>query len=151
MAAVENTVEIARTPEEVFAYLDEVERHPEWQQQLVSARRESEGPVGVGTRVRETRRLGGRVQEGTYEVSEHDPPRLVAFRGVDGPVRAVGRVVLEPLDGGSRSRLTLTLDFEGHGAGRLLLPLVRSQARTQVVKDGERLKALLEGEPAPPG
>ena len=30
------SIEIARRPEEVFAYLDQVERHPEWQENLVS-------------------------------------------------------------------------------------------------------------------
>ena len=128
----------------MFAYLDDVERHGEWQDQLVSARRETDGPTRVGTRVVETRRVGGREQTMTYEITDHDPPRVFAFRGLDGPVRPVGRGVVEPVGDGSRSRMTLTLDFEGHGAGKFMLPLVRSRARKQVVKDGERMKALLE-------
>lgn len=144
MAAIVNTVEIARRPEEVFAYLDDVEAHSEWQDQLVGARRVTDGPTRVGTRVLETRRVGGREQQMTYEITEHDPPRSFAFRGVDGPVRPVGRGVVEPVGDGSRTRMTLTLEFEGHGMGKLMLPLVRTQAQKQVVKDGERMKARLE-------
>jgi uncharacterized protein YndB with AHSA1/START domain len=147
MAAIVNSVEIEQPPEKVFAYLDAVERHGEWQDQLVSTRRETDGPTGVGTRVVETRRVGGREQTMSYEITEHDPPRVFAFHGLDGPVRPVGRGVIEPVGDGSRSLMTLTLDFEGHGVGKFMLPLVRSQARKQVVKDGERMKALLESSP----
>jgi hypothetical protein len=60
-------------------------------------------------------------------------------------VRAVGTVAIEPLDDGSRSRLTITIDFEGHGlGGKVLLPVAKSQARKQIPKDQARMKALLE-------
>jgi hypothetical protein len=39
------------------------------------------------------------------------------------------------------------LDFEGHGLGKLLLPLVRSQARKEVPLDQQRLKERLEAQP----
>ena len=37
---VTNSIEIARRPEEVFAYIDHVDRHPEWQEKLVSSKPE---------------------------------------------------------------------------------------------------------------
>jgi hypothetical protein len=77
-------------------------------------------------------------------VTEHDPPRSFGFRGVDGPVRVVGRGTVEPLDGGERSRVSLELDFEGHGFGKLLLPIVRRAARKQVPGNQQRLKERLE-------
>ena len=144
MAAIVNTVEIARSAEDVFAYLDDIERHGEWQDQIVSARRLTEGPTRVGTRAVEVRKVGGREQQMTYEITEHDPPRSFGFRVLDGPVRPVGRGVVEPIGDGSHSRMTLTLDFEGHGMGKLMLPLVRSQAEKQVVKDGAKMKERLE-------
>ena len=72
---IEHSIEIDRRPEDVFAYLDQVERHGEWQSEIVSAQLETDGPVGVGTRVREIRRIGGREQDASYEITEHDPPR----------------------------------------------------------------------------
>lgn len=145
MAAIVNSFEIARPAEEVFAYLDELERHGEWQDQIVSAERLTDGPTRVGTRMRETRRIGGREQVMSYEITEHDPPRTFAFRGLDGPLRPIGRGVVESIGDGSHSRMTLTLEFEAHGMGKLMLPLVRSQAEKQVVADGARMKARLEG------
>ncbi len=145
MTAITESVEIARSPEDVFAYLDDLSRHGEWQEQIVSARVESPGPTTVGTRVTETRRLGGHEQQITYTITEHNPPRSFAFRGQDGPVRPIGKGTIEPLDDGKRSRVTIELDFEGHGLfGKMLLPMVRSQARKQVPKDQQRLKERLE-------
>jgi uncharacterized membrane protein len=148
MTEIVNSVEFDCPAEQVFAYLEAVERHGEWQDQLVSARKLTDGPTGVGTRVEETRRLGGRETQLTYEITEHEPPRLFAFRGLDGPIRPVGRGVVEPLDDGSRSRLTLTLDFEASGMGKLMLPLVQGAASKQVVADSLKMKAKLESEAA---
>ena len=142
MAPIKESVEIARRPEEVFAYLDELSRHSEWQGQLVSAH--ADGPTKVGTRATETRKVGGREQTMTYEVTEHSPPRTFGFRGVDGPIRVVGHGSVEPVGDGSRSRVTIELDFEGHGFGKLLRPLVIRQARKQVPQDQQRLKERLE-------
>ena len=76
--------------------------------------------------------MGSREQEITYEVTEHDPPRRLAFRGIDGPVRVVGRGTVEPVGDGSSSRVPIELDFAGHGFGKLLAPLARSQAGKQI-------------------
>lgn len=144
MAPIRASIEVARCPDEVFAYLDDLERHREWQEQIVSAEKQGDGPTRVGTKSTEKRRMGKREMTVSYEVTEHDPPRAFAFHGIDGPVRVVGRATVEPLGDGSSSRLSLVLDFEGHGLGKLLVPLVRSQSRKQVPKDQQRLKERLE-------
>jgi uncharacterized membrane protein len=143
MAPIRETIEIARSPEDVFAYLDDLTRHTEWQDQLQSVRVVTDGATHVGTRALETRRLGRRTMSATYEITEHDPPRSFAFRALDGPVRPVGRGTVEPA-GDGRSRVSVELDFEGHGFGKLLLPLARRQAAKQVPKDQQRLKERLE-------
>jgi hypothetical protein len=60
-------------------------------------------------------------------------------------VRAVGTVTVEPLDDGSRSRMTLEFDLEGHGIGKLLAPLARRQARKSIPNNQLKLKERLEG------
>lgn len=145
MAPITESIEINRRPEDVFAYLDDVERHGEWQEQIVDVQPESDQPMGVGKRVRETRRVPGGDRSMTYEVTEYDPPRRSSFRVLDGPIRAVGTISVEPVGDGSRSRLTFTLDFQGHGlGGKLLLPVAKGQARKQIPKDQARMKELLE-------
>jgi uncharacterized protein YndB with AHSA1/START domain len=139
------SIEIALPPEEVFAYLDQLERHHEWQRDALSSRRETDGPTRVGSRATDTRKVPGGPRDVTYEVTEYDPPRRTAFRGVNGPVRVVGHVTVEPLEDGKRSRATVNLDFVGHGLlGKLFAPLARRQAGKQVPKDQQALKQRLE-------
>jgi hypothetical protein len=138
------SIEILRRPEDVFAYLDDLSRHGEWQEEIVSTSVSGGNPTKVGTRATETRRFGQREMTATYELTEHDPPRRFSFRGVDGPVRVIGTGTVEPTGDGERSRVTIDLDFEGHGFGKLMLPLVRRRARKQVPKDHQNLKERLE-------
>jgi len=143
MTKITESIEIARNPEEVFAYLDQLERHGEWQDQIVSSTRQTEGPNRVGTRMKDVRWMGNRTQEVSWEITEYDPPRRVAFRGVDGPLRPVGSLTVEP--SGSGSRVTVELELEPHGLmGKMLAGMATGQARKQVPKDQAKLKERLE-------
>jgi uncharacterized membrane protein len=140
---ITSSVDINRPQGEVFAYLERLDRHAEWQQALTSVRIEGSGPVGVGTRAIEKRKVPGGEREMTYELTAHDPPRTSSWKGLDGPVRPSGTVTVDALDE-SRSRVTVSMELEGHGIGKLLLPFVRAQARKQVPADQARLKQILE-------
>jgi len=143
MAPIVHTVEIARSPEEVFAYVTDPSRFTEWQDAVVSARLQGDGPIGQGSRIAMTRRFGKREQAMTSELTEYNPPRSYAFRVVDGPVRAIGKGTFEPV--GDRTRFTFELDFEGHGIGKLLVPLiVRRQAERELPETHANLKQRLE-------
>ena len=145
MAPISESIEINRRPEDVFAYLDDVKRHGEWQEQIVDVQPEGDQPMGVGKRVRETRRVPGGDRSTTYEITEHDPPRSFAFRGIDGPLRPVGKGTIEALDGGERSRFTIEFDFESHGfSGKAMRPLALMQAKKAIPKGQQRLKERLE-------
>ena len=66
-------------------------------------------------------------------------------RGIDGPIRAEVNVTVEPLENDQRSRVTIEIDFAGHGIGQLLVPLlVRPQARKEMPANTRRLKERLE-------
>jgi uncharacterized protein YndB with AHSA1/START domain len=145
MAAIVESIEIARRPEDVFSYATDFSQFPDWQGGVSSARPESDTPLGVGPKAVVTRQAGPRKLARTEEITELNPPRSWAVRGVGGPLVAIAKGTIEPLDGGERSRVTITLDFEGHGIGTLLVPLfVRPQARKQLPKNMERLKEVLE-------
>jgi uncharacterized membrane protein len=112
----------------------------------MSVRVETEGPTRVGTRATDKRRLPGGTRDISYEITEHDPPRRASFRGVNGPVRPVGTITVEPLDGGARSKVTLEFELKGQGLGVLLAPLARANARKEIPKGHRRLKEILERE-----
>ncbi len=145
MAEIVESIEISRRPEEVFSYATDFSRFPEWQGGVVSARPRGDAPLAVGSRAVVTRRAGPRQLARIEEITELRPPRTWAVRGVGGPVIATAKGTIEPLDRGERSRVTIALGFEGHGIGRLLVPLVlRRQARRQLPQNEQRLKEVLE-------
>jgi uncharacterized protein YndB with AHSA1/START domain len=149
MAPIVSSIEIARRPEDVFSYMTDPSRLVEWQESLVSARAEGGGPPAVGSKVIQTRRVGRGERTMTMEMTELSPPRSWAVRGIDGPVRAIVKGTVDPLDDGARSRATIELDFEGHGIGKLLVPLVvRRQAKGELPRNAQHLKERLEGEAA---
>jgi uncharacterized membrane protein len=143
MAHIATSVEIARSPEDVFAYIADLSRQSEWQDGLMSVEVETEGPLRVGTRVVHQRKLGPRSVATKSEITTYDPPHMVGFRGIDGPIRAVGSQRVEPA--GTGSRVLFEMELAGHGLGKLMLPMARKQAARQVVASHEKLKRILEG------
>ena len=147
--AITESIDIGRPPHDVFAYVSDMARHPEWQDKLLSCTVEGEGPTRIGTRVKQTRRVGGGTRTFTLEVTDYDPPNRLGFRGVDGPVRPQGRITLEPLDGGQRTRYSARLDFDRAWPR---LPATDSRAcaesaRKQLPDSLQRLKEKLEASP----
>ncbi|MFD3498178.1 SRPBCC family protein [Streptomyces sp. NPDC058676] len=145
MSAVREVIDVDRSPDDVYAYVTDPSHLPEWQLSAVSAQRLDEGPLHEGSRVRVTRRIGSREMPMTVEFDEHVPPHRWGLHGVDGPVRPRVHGVIEPLDDGRRSRVTIDIDFEGHGLGKVLVPLVaRPQIRKELPRDEQLLKNRLE-------
>jgi uncharacterized protein YndB with AHSA1/START domain len=145
VAPIVSSIEIARRPEAVFAYVMDPSHLAEWQESLVSARAEGGGPPSVGSRLITTRKVGRRERKMTMEMTSIGPPRSWTARGIDGPIRGIVNGSVEPLDDGGQSRVTIELDFEGHGLGKLLVPLVvRRQAQREMPRNMRNLKEQLE-------
>jgi hypothetical protein len=145
MPSMVSHVEIARPPDEVFAYATDPSRFAEWQQDVVRVRIQGGGPPSVGSRFTTTRRIGGVEYGYTQEITELNPSRSWAVRGVDGPFRPGADITVEPLDGGTRSRVTFALDFQGRGIGKLLsLDVIRRMALKQAPRSYRNLKERLE-------
>jgi uncharacterized protein YndB with AHSA1/START domain len=141
---IRSSIEINRPPAEVFAYIDDLDRHAEWQAGIVSAHRDPMGPTRVGTRSFQTRRVPGGTREFETEIVEHNPPRRLRARALHGRILPTITVIVEPLGNGTRSRVTTELVFEGRGFGKVLAIFVRRAARRQVPLDQAKLKEILE-------
>lgn len=145
MAPITTTIEVARPPKEVFAYVTDPSQFAAWQQGVVGGHMDGHGPHSVGARCITTRRIGYAERPVTSEITHIDPPWSWGVRAIDGPIRAIVAVNVEPLEEGQRSRVTIDLDFEGHGIGRVLVPLaVRRQARREMPDNLSTLKSRLE-------
>jgi uncharacterized protein YndB with AHSA1/START domain len=144
MAPITSIIEVARPASEAFAYVTDPSTMPEWQQGCLSGHMDG-SPTHVGSKCTTVRKIGGRDREVTTKITEFDPPHRWADRGIDGPIRAIVAATVEPLAGNARSRVTIELDFTGHGIGKLLVPLiVRRQAAREMPGNMERLKHRLE-------
>lgn len=144
MAPIVASTEVARPAEEAFAYVIDPSTMSEWQEGVVRGHLDTP-TTRVGSRCTTIRRIGGREREVITEITEYDPPLRWADRGISGPIRARVAVSVEPLAGSSGSRVTIEVDFTGHGIGRLLVPLVvRRQAAKEMPQNMTRLKRQLE-------
>jgi carbon monoxide dehydrogenase subunit G len=133
----EVVVEIARSPEEVFAYLADVSNLPRWQSGVHSAER-------VGDRIHERRTMLGRELSTELAVEEEEAPRLFTLRALNSPVPFSVRHELEPSGGGTRLTVVGEGDMgmlPGFAAG-----LMARRAEKQFKKDFARLKQLLESQ-----
>ena len=148
MPPIVTSAEIERPAAEVFAYATDPARFNEWQKGVVDGHMDglangSQAPA-AGAKCVTTRRIGGANRPSTSELVHIDPPKTWGVRGTDGPIRAAVDVVVEPLTD-SRSRLTISVDFTGHGIGKILVPLmVRREARKEMPENMAALKQRME-------
>jgi carbon monoxide dehydrogenase subunit G len=142
LVRAELTIQVARTPEDVFAYLTDVSNLPAWQSGVHTAQIEDAGAPRVGARVRESRHMLGHELNTTLEITEYDAPRVFSLRALDSPVPFIIRHELESHDGGTLLTVTGVGDaglLPGFASG-----IMARRAEKQFRKDFERLKRLLE-------
>jgi uncharacterized protein YndB with AHSA1/START domain len=150
MAPLVSTIDINRPQDDVFSYVTDPATFAEWQAGVVGGSIEGGAAPVVGSKCMTTRRIAGAERQSTSEITELDPPTSWALRGIDGPIRGIVNVTVEPLNGSAHSRVRIELDFDGHGIGKLLVPLVvRRQARNEMPANCRRLKQQLEATASP--
>jgi Polyketide cyclase / dehydrase and lipid transport len=146
MAPIIASAAVDRPAAEVFAYATDPAYFREWQQGLIDGHLDPPGPAQVGVKCVTTRRIGGANRTVTSELTHIDAPRTWGVQGIDGPIRATVEVTVEPLTETS-SQLSIAVDFDGHGIGKLLVPLiVRRQAQKEMPANVEALKRRIEAQ-----
>lgn len=113
-----------------FYALNHVQNHPRWDPDM-KLEQLSDGPIGVGTIIRRVNTHSGTAVEGRMTVTEFTPNRVMAVEIQDGPVRTIGRVTVEALDG-ARTRLTIYAEFPDTNDTALearLTPMIQRSAR----------------------
>jgi hypothetical protein len=144
MTAIVATIDVDRAADVVFDYATDPTRFHEWQKGVVEAKLNSAGPPSVGDLCLTVRKIGMAKRPSTSELVRLDPPHAWSARGIDGPIRAIVDVIVEPINE-QRTHLSISVDFEGHGIGKALVPMVvRREATKEMPGNLEALKRRLE-------
>jgi hypothetical protein len=141
MPTFENSVQIARPVDEVFAYLVDLEHVPEWNYAISETRKATPGPVAVGTTYRQVRSVPNPAVE-TLTVMRLDPGRRLDVEGQLGPFDA--RLSYELEADGDATRLVNSIQLQAHGPVRLTARLARGRVREAVASNLGVLKHILE-------
>ena len=146
MATITKSIVVQRPADEVFAYLDDLEAHGEWQDGIESIKVVTEGPTHVGTEVEETRTVGGGQRvEMRWRVTEHDAgTRRSAFETIESKMMKPSGVI-SVAQAGESSEVTFSFDPNPIGFGKVIAPLMRRNVVKTIDGDLARLKARLEG------
>jgi uncharacterized protein YndB with AHSA1/START domain len=143
MPSAQHTVIIKRPTEDVFAYVLDGERCPEWRRHVMDIKRIS-GDGGVGTVYAQgVQGPMGRRIAADYRVTVCEPDHLLEFETLTGPVRPQGRFEITP--DGDGSRLTLSLDSDMKGILALFMGRTVQRTMDIEVHELERMKTILEG------
>jgi uncharacterized membrane protein len=137
---LERSVEIARAPDEVYAYIADPANLPAWQGPVESVEWEG-GTASQGDTFRERRTFMGRAVESVVEVVAADPGRELSVRASPGPIEVVARHFLSRAGEGTLVRV----EVEAAKVPRLVAGVAARTARKQTEDDLARLKGLLEG------
>ena len=98
------SIEIARSPADVFAFLTDPSKLALWQD-AEEVTQLTPGPLGTGSRLREVHRSLGKRRVEITEFVVYEPGRRFDIRVVDGPPLD-GRWDFEPSPGGTRLTFT---------------------------------------------
>jgi uncharacterized membrane protein len=146
MGKLEVSVVIKRPVEEVFSFVSNPDNESLWSSGLVESSQISEGPVGVGTRMKEVNRILGKRIEHIYEITEYEPNRGYSCKSISGPFPWRGAYTFEPVRGGTR--VTMTGEFQGLSrVFKLAEPLIIRIGKRQYQADFDNLRDLMEARP----
>ena len=121
---VAETFLVARPPEVVFDYVTDPSKLIDWQTAHTSVEQLTEGPPGLGTRVRErTKPPGAKEFEQIVEFAEFDRPRRLRVHVVEGPYPIDGTWSFEPDGDGTRVRFAA--EGQVHGTTRAFEPILK--------------------------
>ena len=144
MARIEESVEIKRPVDKVFAYTTDAKSWPKWQSIILEAEQTSQGPWCVGTTTKGTSRMMGLSMKWTAKVAEYEPNRKWAKNITCGSMIIEEHVTYDPIEG--RIKFTIVYDMKVGGFLKLFSPMVVCSMRKETKKSLSNLKSILEAQ-----
>lgn len=140
---VTESIHVSSPPEDVWAVVSDLDTHTRWRPALVEFRQVSDGPLAVGSRIREVLRWRGRRIDLEDVVTAFEPGRRFALRGGWKAAEFELDLRLDPEAGGTR----VTMDWPLRPKSlllRLAAPFIGGAMRRATREELELLKALVE-------
>jgi hypothetical protein len=134
-------IAVARGPEEVFPWLFDADKVPQWTSGLEAY--EVLGSLGSGAKIRQTLEVSGTRRTFEEEILEWSPPSGAASRFSLEGIAVQSRFSLSA-DGNASTRVarSVTAKAESFGA-RFLLPIVQPHLERKLEGDLQKLRELL--------
>lgn len=141
---ISESIWIERAPEDVWAVVSDLDTHTTWRPALVELRRLDDGPLEVGTRIREVLRWGRREIELEDVVTALEPPRRLALRGGWSAADFEVEFLLEPEGDGTRVAMDWPLRPRSLPL-RLAAPFLKGTMSKATRDELARLRDYVEG------
>ena len=139
------TATIDRPIDQVFAFLADGTNDTKFSPRVQEIKKLTDGAPGVGTVYSSTVKDAGLTTSREFKLTEFELPTKIRWTEVTKNAITVpdGGYDLEPAGDGA-TRMTISNTFEGHGFGKLILPLALRGAKKDADAFAGRIKAAAE-------
>lgn len=152
MPRAEASIHIQAPPEVVFDFVADAPRIPEYVHFVRDVFEVSEGPIGVGTVIKENAKPGPFERITQWDIVEFDRPHRQVWNGFDADMKMTLTKYTTPEDGGTRYRQVMDYKMMPHfrPLGWLLEKLVvgRKMAK-EFIGITQGIKRIVESEYSP--
>lgn len=139
------TTTINRPIDQVFAFLAEGTNDTKFSPRVQEIKKVTDGPPGVGTVYSSRVKDAGMKTNREFKLTEFEQPTKIRWTELTKNAITVpdGGYDLEPAGDGA-TRVTILNTFEGHGFGKVILPLALRGAKKDADALAGRIKAAAE-------
>src|SRR5690349_11518839 len=139
------TTTINKPIEEVFAFLADGTNDKKFSPRVQEIEKTTDGPVGVGTVYKSTVKDAGMTSSREFELTEFEQPTKIRWseRSKNSITVPTGGYDLAAAGDGA-TQMTIFNEFEGHGFGKVILPLATRAAKKDADAFAGRIKAAVE-------
>ena len=139
---VDEPVVINAPPATVFEHVSDPEKSKRWDEGLIELEMLTDGPFGLGTRIREVRKVPGGQNEAIEEVTTFEPGRKLGWTTLEGKFKTSGLISLEPQ--GEATALNFVVTGSGNFFMNPMSPLLSRAVSKEIRRNLQTLRGLIE-------
>lgn len=142
MARIEETIEIKRPVDSVFAYTTDAKNWPKWQSFLPEAEQTSRGPLNVDTTFKGVSRMMGRSMKWTAIAADYELNKKWSKNITCGNLLIEEHMTYKSAEGGTA--FTIVYNMKMKGVLKMLSLVMARSMREETRKSLGNLKSILE-------